>query len=1173
MAANDKKTEEKPEGIIVGTTNRKSGVMSVVEIETLDALSEGLINGIVDREYSFVGTKGNIGWTSYTEKIFPDPPNAVGFGWLRSVYWNQVPIVSSNNKYNFQRVDMTRTEGYPNGSILGPVTDNFLTVTRPINERLRASVVDKNNVATEASKDYIKYYRILNTNCVGFILNVKTPRLSQTALKDGDVYEAEVIYNIYYRALFNNAASDEVQNYSPGFGEVIYGKISNPYIRSTRVLFNANDRAEEYKRIINRNDFYGWEIKVVRVTPDSSTLYLQNQTIIDSLTEIYADSFLYPNAAMVRSRFSAEFFSGIPERAYDVRLLKVKVPSNYDPIKRTYSRMNPEYEWDGTFSETKKWTDNPAWCFYDLVTNKRYGLGKYIPEVSIDKWTLYKIAQYCDTLVEDGRGGLEPRFTCNLILFTREEAYKILNDMVSIFNAMTYYFNGSIYVSQDSPKSPRLFFNNASVENGSFVYSATPKRVRHSVAIVRYNDPNNFYQPAVEYVEDIQAIRRYGIKEVEVAAFGCTSRGQAIRQGKWILASENFQTESCSFAAGNSASLLKPGDIVGIYDGNRKNNLYAGRVSNYVFDGTNHLFILDRVVSLDSTKSYYLHVSSSTYVHNPTEVSNLNSNDIDDISKSYVQKLLFAGSNTSVNTTLGKTYITVTTAPDTANYQIVEGSVWAIEKNETLTSADYETSFDADYDLFQVVKITEKEVGKYVIDTIQYNQDKFDYIDQNVSFDRTSQAITVTPSAPKSVNSLVITTSRNVKKMALSFVPPDNLSGLSTYRIYSTTGDFTGTTPDDNQLVSVLPVGVQSSYYYPTVNGDHKFRIYGYNDEGKTFSNDYISFTNQITDIYPIENVIISSLGVDGYTGTITTGSSTKDLIPWTETSPTFSWQAGLEDGGIGPGEIYYRVSFRQSSSGNIPSNVIYYQETGWTAQTLTFNFDVNRELVGGPYRDYDVVVEAVDGQGNTSAGNRITGLLQENGWYYNSNGYDIIHVYNPRPTGINITGAGNYAFIDYNGGVNFLFNTGIVSGSVVGGYIFASTGSFTSGEALSGRSWITQREFSYNSKERFAYAPACFNPYVQFKTGYATIAFYDSYDAEIKEYANILSGLQIPAPIAIYTTGIIQDAEVKGRIMFPNSENYGKYYSFFNYPSGTGAHKLLASDESGDNIIIASKK
>ena len=171
-----------------------------------------------------------------------------------------------------------------------------------------------------------------------------------------------------------------------------------------------------------------------------------------------------------------------------------------------------------------------------MVTNSRYGLGKYIPEEYVDKWTLYQIAKHCDVMVPDGFGGVEPRFSCNLLIQSREDAFKVMQDMASIFRGLTYFAGGQINSTQDVQKTPVYQFNNSNVINGQFQYTTSSRKVRHNVAIVRYNDKNNFYKPAIEYTEDIDGIRKNGIRETEITAFGCTSRGQAIRLGKWTIA-------------------------------------------------------------------------------------------------------------------------------------------------------------------------------------------------------------------------------------------------------------------------------------------------------------------------------------------------------------------------------------------------------------------------------------------------------------------------------------------------------------------------------------------------------------------------------------------------------------------------------------------------------------
>jgi hypothetical protein len=322
-------------------------------------------------------------------------------------------------------------------------------------------------------------------------------------------------------------------------------------------------------RYINSNTI-GWEIEVEPVYIESVDINIVVKSSIDSITEIYDDYLSLPNTAGIITTFDSRFFTSIPQRSYDARLLKVKIPSNYDPYSKTY-----DGSWDGNFN--LGWTDNPAWCFYDLVTNDRYGLGRYIDPNLTDKWTLYEISQYCDELVSDSKGGLEPRFTANVLISTREDAYKVLNDMASIFRAIVFYSAGLIFTSQDRPKEPLYIFNNSNVKEGEFTYSNTSKRVRRNVALVRYNDKENFYKPAVKYVESREGLIRFGIKEIEVSAFGCTSEGQAARLGKWTLLSENLESELVSFETSLPAMYLKPGDIVYIQDQNRQNKILGGR--------------------------------------------------------------------------------------------------------------------------------------------------------------------------------------------------------------------------------------------------------------------------------------------------------------------------------------------------------------------------------------------------------------------------------------------------------------------------------------------------------------------------------------------------------------------------------------------------------------------
>ena len=312
----------------------------------------------------------------------------------------------------------------------------------------------------------------------------------------------------------------------------------------------------------------------------------------------------------------------------------------------------------------KEWTDNPAWCFYDLLTNPRYGLGEYIDEPQVDKWALYEIAQYCDVLVPDGYGSIEPRFTMNHIITSRQEAYQAVNNLASVFRGIAYYANGLIFAVQDSFKKPLYQFNNTNVVEGNFSYSSSSKKARHSVAIVRYIDKRNLFIPTVEYVENEESIKRYGIRQIETTALGVTSRGQARRLGIWMLASEAEETESITFTIGQDGAYIKPGDVVQVYDQYRTPLKQGGRTNSVIGmdvapssinwttppagqDGsiTGNSVIIDNVLEFKTNQVYKFSLLTPTYNYEPAGVSDLDSNSISEVRRSQLQTLYFEGSH------------------------------------------------------------------------------------------------------------------------------------------------------------------------------------------------------------------------------------------------------------------------------------------------------------------------------------------------------------------------------------------------------------------------------------------------------------------------------------------------------------------------------------------------
>lgn len=355
------------------------------------------------------------------------------------------------------------------------------------------------------------------------------------------------------------AAFGLLEAYAPEFNDIISGKTTSKYQRAYRIELPSPGP---------------WDIRVRRITADSTSSAIVNNTWWDSYTEIVDAKLTYPNSAIYALQIDSKQFNQIPTRGYELNGIKVKVPSNYDPLTREYTGT-----WDGTFKTA--WSDNPAWVFYDIITNDRYGLGELVPESMMDKWSLYTIAQYCDTMVPDGFGGYEPRFTCNLYLQTREAAASVISAMASVFRGIAYWSAGGVQVAQDAPKDVEQLFTPANVVDGMFSYSGSASKTRHTVVLVSWNDPQDGYKQKIEYVEDAAGIERYGVVQTEVLAVGCTSRGQAHRFGRAIIYTELQEMEVVSFKAGLDSVYVAPGSIISIQDPTRAGKRFGGRILSY----------------------------------------------------------------------------------------------------------------------------------------------------------------------------------------------------------------------------------------------------------------------------------------------------------------------------------------------------------------------------------------------------------------------------------------------------------------------------------------------------------------------------------------------------------------------------------------------------------------
>ena len=340
-----------------------------------------------------------------------------------------------------------------------------------------------------------------------------------------------------------------------------------------------------------------FNIRMVRETADSTTDQLQNKTLWSSYTEIIDVKQCYPNTAIVGLQVDAEQFGGQQMTVnYHIRGRIIQVPSNYDPEKRTYSGI-----WDGSLKPA--YSNNPAWCLWDMLTHPRYGMGKRLGAADVDKWALYAIGQYCDQTVPDGFGGTEPRMTFNAYLSQQRKVWDVLGDFCSAMRCMPVWNGQTLTFVQDRPSDVVWPYTNSDVvvdDNGvGFRYSFSALKDRHTAVEVNYTDPQNGWQTSTELVEDPDAILRYGRNLLKMDAFGCTSRGQAHRAGLWVIKTELLETQTVDFTLGSQGLRHTPGDIIEICDNDYAGTLTGGRILS--MDAASRTLTLDREVTLPET--------------------------------------------------------------------------------------------------------------------------------------------------------------------------------------------------------------------------------------------------------------------------------------------------------------------------------------------------------------------------------------------------------------------------------------------------------------------------------------------------------------------------------------------------------------------------------------------
>ncbi|BDR08252.1 DUF1983 domain-containing protein [Comamonas thiooxydans] len=447
---------------------------------------------------------------------------------LQSVYLNNTPLQNAGGSFNFAGV----TADFRSGTQTQDPIPGFPSAESP------AAV----GVELKAATAWVR--SILNRNLSAVRITLGVDGLSKANTENGDISGHTVEYAIDLQT--DGGAWVQV------LAAAFTGKTTQQYRRTHRIDLPAA--------------LSSWTLRVRRITPNANSNTVADTTVIESITEVIDAKLRYPMSALVGLQVDASQFRGsVPTRAYHCRGRIIRVPSNYDPVMRSYAGI-----WDGTFKSA--YSNNPAWVFYDLATNDRYGLGKRIPAGWINKWSLYQIGVYCDGMVSNGRGGVEPRFTCNAYLQSRGDATRVLQDLCSIFRGMVYWAAGAAVPVADMPRDPAVTYSQADVIDGRFSYSGSRLKDRHTVALVSYNDMTDFGRQKVFPYQDDAAVARYGIRKVEISAFGCTSEAQAQRVGQWAVLTAQRETRSVSFSLGLKGTLCSPGQVIEIAD-----SAFAGR--------------------------------------------------------------------------------------------------------------------------------------------------------------------------------------------------------------------------------------------------------------------------------------------------------------------------------------------------------------------------------------------------------------------------------------------------------------------------------------------------------------------------------------------------------------------------------------------------------------------
>jgi len=588
----------------------------------------------------------------------------------RSIFLDDTPVQNADGSFNFQNFAIVTRNG----------TQGQSYIPAPAGA---GNIESEQGVGVKVENGTPITRQITDTDVDRARVTINVPAL-QIITDEGDILGHSVSLRIDIQ--YNGGG------YNTYLFDTISGKSSSLYQR-------------DY--IINFDGAFPVDIRVIRTSANETSSKKSSDIFWSAYTEIQDEKLRYPNSALMGMRFSAKQFSSVPTRKYLIRGMKVKIPSNATVDTTTHlGRITYSGTWDGTF-QAATWTNDPAWCLYDLlIDQRRYGVG--VDESTLDKFDFFSVSQYCNSLVDDGKGGQEPRFSLNILINSRDEVYNVIQQLTSVFRGIAYYGAGSLVLRQDKPTDAQYLLGPANVIDGVFAYSGTAEKTRHTCATVGWQSYENLGEVEYEYVEDAEAVAKYGIINKDIRALGCYSQGQAHRLGKWTLLSERNITESCTFSVGiDSGIVLTPGMVVDIADPLRGGTRRSGRVSSAT----------TTVITVDSDTDLSVNLANTPTISVMMPTGLVETKTIDSIS----------GTAITVSDAFSE-------APNAA-------AVWLIQTTDIQSQQ------------FRVVSVADNNDGTVGVTALAYNESIYNAVEQDVEL--TARQITNlsgTPAAPEGLS-------------------------------------------------------------------------------------------------------------------------------------------------------------------------------------------------------------------------------------------------------------------------------------------------------------------------------------------------------------------------------------------------------------------------------------